>query len=189
MNSPSPVPTVGATPNKTPLRQPCATCTGRAHTGTPCPARGRHTDSIQAGAPSPFTKRHVGLWGGMSRLSAGVPPAPGVHWLASRARSGVCRGVHGTQMPFGWPWCPLLQQCLTPRCVSAHVRQGGFPCRLQTQDLVSCLRVSFFLAPFRVASGVKMGAAGLPLPPSSTVPPTGAKTSPLWSAGAFFGLA
>ena len=31
----------------------------------------------------------------MSRLSAGVPPASGVRWLASRARSGVCRGVHG----------------------------------------------------------------------------------------------
>ena len=125
----------------------------------------------------------------MSRLSAGVHPSPRVHWLASRARSGVCCGVHGTQTPLGWPWCPLLQQCLTPRCVSAHVRQGKFPCRSQTEDLVSRLRVSFVLAPFRVAGGVKMGAAGLPLPTPSTVPPAGAKTSFLWSAGAFSSLA
>ena len=61
----------------------------------------------------------------MGRLSARVPPAPGVCWLASPARRAVCLGVHGVQMPFGWPWCPLLQQCLTPLCVGAHVGQGG----------------------------------------------------------------
>ena len=39
----------------------------------------------------------------MGRLSAGVPPAPGVRWLASRARHDVCLGVHGMQASFGWP--------------------------------------------------------------------------------------
>ena len=88
----------------------------------------------------------------MGCLSAGVPPAPGVRWLASRVRRGVCLGVHGMQTPFGWPCCPLLLQCLTPLCVSAHVGQEGFPCRSQTQDLVSRFRVSFFLAS-RVVGG------------------------------------
>ena len=83
----------------------------------------------------------------MSRLNTSVPPAPRVCWLDSRARRGVCLGVHGMQTPFGWPWCPLLQQCLTPLCGNGHVGQEGFPCRSQTQDLVSRLRVSFFFWP------------------------------------------
>ena len=104
----------------------------------------------------------------MVRLSAGVPPAPGACWLASRARRGMCLSVHSVHTPFGWPWCPLLQQFLTPLCVNAHVGHGGFPCRSQTQDLVSRLWVSFFLAPSRVVGGMKMGAAVLPLPPPVT---------------------
>ena len=53
---------------------------------------------------------HAGPRGGtlpIGRLGAGVPPVPGVHWLASRARSGVCLGVQGMQTPFGWPCRPL----------------------------------------------------------------------------------
>ena len=61
--------------------------------------------------------------------------APGVRWLANRARRAVCLGVHGMQAPFGWPWCPLLQQCLTPLCVGAHVGQGGVPMPLTDPGL------------------------------------------------------
>ena len=49
---------------------------------------------------------------------------------------------------------------------------------------------SFLLSsPFRVSGGVKMGAAGLPLPPPPTAPPAGAKISFLCLAGAFSGFA
>ena len=50
----------------------------------------------------------------MSRLNTGVPPAPGVRWLASRARCGVCvcLGVHGMQTPFRWPRCPSVCVCV-----------------------------------------------------------------------------
>ena len=135
---------------------------------------------------SPWRRcRPPGGAGGASHesLECRHAPAPGVRWLASCTRSGVCRGVHGTQTPFGWLWCPLLQQCLTPRCVRAHVGQGGSHAARRPRIWSAVSGFPFFLDAFRVAGGVKMGAAGLPLPPSSPMPPAGVKTPPLWSAG------
>ena len=60
----------------------------------------------------------------MGRLSAGVPPAPGVCWLASRARRDVCLCVHGMQASFGCRDAPCCSSVLLP-CVSAHMSDKG----------------------------------------------------------------
>ena len=120
-----------------------------------CQGRGGGGAGAMHACPPP------GGGGSTSLLGVGVPPAPGVCWLARRARSRVCLGVcgPGAQIPFGCPQCPLLQRCRTPRCVRAHVGHGGLSCRSQTQDFVRRRLVSFLWAPPCAICGVKRGAA------------------------------
>ena len=82
-----------------------------------------------------------------------APPLPGcAGWPAARAVMYVSVCKH----PSGGPDAPCCSSVSLP-CVSAHMSDRGGS---QTQDLASHLRVSFFLAPSRVAGGVKMGAVG-----------------------------
>ena len=62
----------------------------------------------------------------MNPLGVGVPPVPGMHYLASSARNGVCLGVHGMQMPFGRPWSPYCNDVSLP-CVSMQISDKGDP--------------------------------------------------------------
>ena len=105
-------------PRPEPLWKVCL-CHFRAHGAVPF--RWAHQALLLAGSfassPSPRCRGPRAGWaccvhagpprggGGspISRFGAGGPPAPRVHWLASRAHICVCRGVHGTHTPFGWP--------------------------------------------------------------------------------------
>ena len=96
-----------------------------------------------ASFPSPLRR---GLVGGLARGAHAGPRGGGggspheslEYWCAPRPRH-VLAGQ--PRAPWCVSWCArhadtlrvaMVQQCLTPLCVSAHVGHGGFPCRSQT---------------------------------------------------------
>ena len=116
----------------------------------------------------------------MNRLNTGVPPALGVRWLAWCARHANALRV--AVVP------PAATVSHSPVCQCA-CWTVGVPMPLTDPGFGQLPPGFLFFAPFRVAGGVKMGAIGLPPPPSSTAPATGAKTSFLCSAKSLSSLA